>query len=243
MLIEVVFYDRKFRFICPGCVHKLVAPPTGRRIIFQPDANAFRFMSEMVSLLNTISPAMSITPESHPGIYDQVKDYILEIYDLYTGRKPFSEIQIYTAFLQIMTLIGENFSMEFASSLPDVFSKEEEHFDKFLEMCDYISEHCTEGIKMEDAAEMTGFSKFYFGKLFKKFAGMPYYRYVNEQRMEKAIIYLMNPTYTITDVSIHCGFSSTSAFLRMFKQIRGCTPSEFRKMYKSTGNETASDVL
>ncbi|MBS7303966.1 MAG: helix-turn-helix transcriptional regulator [Lachnospiraceae bacterium] len=47
---------------------------------------------------------------------------------------------------------------------------------------------------------------------------------------EKLLINLDN---SITDVALNSGFSSMSSFIRMFKQIKGCTPTEFRSMYRS----------
>ena len=38
----------------------------------------------------------------------------------------------------------------------------------------------------------------------------------------------------IIDIAFDSGFSSISSFIRMFKQIKGCTPTEFRSLYYGT---------
>jgi AraC-like DNA-binding protein len=50
------------------------------------------------------------------------------------------------------------------------------------------------------------------------------------KRIENAEKLLVDPTTSVTEVAIHSGYSSLPAFVRMFKQIKGCTPTEFRKM-------------
>ena len=42
---------------------------------------------------------------------------------------------------------------------------------------------------------------------------------------------------SVTDVALASGFTSMSAFIRMFKIMKGCTPSEFRKMYSPNVQE------
>ncbi len=105
--------------------------------------------------------------------------------------------------------------------------------EEFLKLCDYIEAHCSEDLNLDDAANMCGFSKFYFSRMFKQFANISFYKYVNQKRIAKAAELLITPENSITDVALNCGFSSLSSFIRMFKIIKGCTPTEFRNMYTS----------
>ena len=133
--------------ICPGCIHTLYAPEKGRRIIFQADINPLRFMKEIETLVTIISPLIVITPEDFPSIYDKVKSLLLEI----------------------ITLIGRSRAaagMETPS--PDAPRKQEEYIEKFIEICNYISAHCSDELNLEAVASMSGFSKFYFSRLFKQ---------------------------------------------------------------------------
>lgn len=79
---------------------------------------------------------------------------------------------------------------------------------------------------------LSGFSKFYFSRLFKQFTNVSFYKYVNQKRIEKAAKMLTEPNISITNVALSCGFESLSSFIRMFKIVKGCTPTEFRNMYQ-----------
>ena len=51
------------------------------------------------------------------------------------------------------------------------------------------------------------------------------------KRIEHAQKLLANPGISVTEVALNSGFSSLSAFIRMFKLINHCTPTEYRNMF------------
>lgn len=220
--------------ICPGCIHTLYAPEKGRRIIFQADINPLRFMKEIETLVTIISPLIVITPEDFPSIYDKVKSLLLEIKNEYlSSSTSFSEVSIYSKTLEIITLIGRSRAAAgIETPSPDAPRKQEEYIEKFIEICNYISAHCSDELHLEAVASMSGFSKFYFSRLFKQFTNVSFYKYVNQKRIEKAAEMLTEPNISITNVALSCGFESLSSFIRMFKIVKGCTPTEFRNMYQ-----------
>ena len=93
--------------------------------------------------------------------------------------------------------------------------------------------HCTEELSLDEIAGMTGFSKFHFSRLFKEFTGTSFYKYLNVRRISHAERLLLDPQLNVTDAAVLSGFNSISAFMRMFKIIKGCTPTEFRNLYSS----------
>lgn len=219
--------------ICPCCVHTLFAPPAGRRIIFQPDTSFLRFLKDIEPLFNILSPLFIITPEDFPAIHERLHALLLEIKAEYlSAASTFSEVMIYSKLLEIITLIGRNYANH-TESTPGIMGQQKEYMEKFLHICDYIEAHCSDELTLDEVADMCGFSKFYFSRLFKQFTNVSFYKYVNQKRIAKAAELLIEPKRPITDVALSCGFSSLSSFIRMFKIIKGCTPTEFRNLYSS----------
>jgi AraC-like DNA-binding protein len=109
--------------------------------------------------------------------------------------------------------------------------RQKKYVEKFMSVCSYIDEHCTENLTLDDAASYSGFSKYHFTRLFKQFTGTTFYKYLNQKRITRAERSLSDMTLSVTDVAMSSGFTSMSAFIRMFKIMKGCTPSEFRRMY------------
>lgn len=218
--------------ICPGYIHTLFAPKTGRRIIFQPETNALRFMKDIEALFSSISPLIVITPEDFPAIHERIRTLLIEIKNEYLNTaSSFSEIIIYSKVLEIITLLGRNYVHNTQAQSAGMLRKQGEYMEKFIEICDYIGAHCSDDLNLDDIASMSGFSKFYFSRIFKQFTHVSFYKYVNQKRIAKAAELLIEPKNSITDIALSCGFSSLSSFIRMFKIVKGCTPTEFRNMY------------
>jgi two-component system response regulator YesN len=96
-------------------------------------------------------------------------------------------------------------------------------------VCEHIDKHYAHNYTLPEAAEMAHLSVSHFSSLFKKSTGMTYLNYVNQLRIEKAKELLLVPETKIYEVADQVGFTSLPYFNRVFKQIVGATPLEYRK--------------
>lgn len=53
--------------------------------------------------------------------------------------------------------------------------------------------------------------------------------YIRRARIEKAVSLFGNPDYTLTEIAYMTGFSDQSHFTRVFRQVMGQNPSQYRK--------------
>ena len=215
--------------ICPGVLHHLYAHK-GRRIIFQVDLSMIRSFNDYDSILSIMQPAIVITPEDFPDIHGDIVRIMKDIYDEYFGNAPLKNISITSKFLNMLVEVGRSYTAS-----PDRFvgikpTKQQEYTEKFMSICNYLNQHCTEDLTLEEVADMAGFSKYHFSRLFKEFAGMSFYKYLNTRRIAYAENLLLDPELNVTEVAIRSGFNSISAFMRMFKIVRNCTPTQFRNL-------------
>lgn len=217
--------------INPGVIHSMEAD-LGVRLIFQADFTLLHGIKELEATLSLISPALIITSDCAPEAHSKIKQLMLEIAEEYFADAPLCEASIYSRLIEIFVLIGRSYSPN-AISFNSSSRKQREYTERFMNICDYISEHCSEDLSLDHIADIYGFSKFHFSRLFKQFTNVSYYKYLNKKRIENAEKLLMNQELTITEVALRCGFSSLSAFIRMFKIIKDCTPTEFKNMYTS----------
>lgn len=217
--------------INPGVIHSMESD-AGKRLIFQADFTLLHGIKELEATLSIVSPALVITTEEEPDTHQRIQRLLFEISDEYFADAPLSEASIYSKLIQIFVLIGRSYSPN-AKPFSTSIRKQREYTERFLYVCDYIREHCSEDLTLDYVADITGFSKFHFSRLFKKFTNISYYKYLNKNRIEYAEKLLMDKELTITEIALRCGFSSLSAFIRMFKIIKDCTPTEFKTMYTS----------
>lgn len=215
--------------IAPGILHHIYANE-GRRIIFQVDLKMLQNFEEFDSFFSFMNPAIVITPEDYPAIHEDCARLMKEIFDEYFSNAPLNNIAIVSKFIQMLVMVGRAYtssSERFTSIKP---TKQQEYTEKLMSICDYINKHCTEDLTLEEVAEIAGFSKYHFSRLFKEFAGVTFLKYLNTRRIAYAEKLLLDPTISITEVAINSGFNSISAFLRMFKIIKGCTPTQFKNL-------------
>lgn len=93
--------------ICPCMLHELFAPDTGERIIFQPGLNHIK-LKELDLITPLLSPAILVTKEEYPQVYEHIHRLMLEIKDEYMNFTTYSEISIIAKFLEILVYIGRN---------------------------------------------------------------------------------------------------------------------------------------
>ena len=105
----------------------------------------------------------------------------------------------------------------------------------------YIDQSFRESIDQKELAKRCGMTPFRFSRLFKEVNGVGFMEYILGKRMEFAKDLLVNSQMPVTSIGYEAGFKDPSYFARAFKQLAGCTPSEYRQGLRQEDN--ASEVL
>lgn len=218
--------------IPPGELHQLYAPPSGYRIILQFDCTLLYNLSGFNSAFHMFRPCVIVTPSSMPDIHNQLSILIQNITTEYFSNLPFREAAAYSMLIHFFTILGRNFISSNDRFLNMKKQKQLEYIDLFFKVCNYINDHCTESIKMEDIAGIAGFSKYHFARLFKEVMNISCYDYLINRRVMHAEKLLIEPDLTITQVAMKSGFSSLATFNRVFKAKNHCTPTEYKTYYQ-----------
>lgn len=92
---------------------------------------------------------------------------------------------------------------------------------------DYVEENIKQPITIEVCADMAGFSKYHFYRLFTLFVGVPLMEYVRKRRLAYAM-QEVNRGRRIIDIALDFEYSSERSFCRAFQKEFGATPSKFR---------------
>lgn len=104
-----------------------------------------------------------------------------------------------------------------------------EYLRRVYKVQDYIESHINDSLSIEDLANVAGFSKFHFHRIFKGMMDEPLSRYVNRLKLERATHLLTYRTdMTITDIAYYFGFTDSAVFSRTFKSYYGVSPSHYR---------------
>ncbi|SDF55239.1 transcriptional regulator, AraC family [Fontibacillus panacisegetis] len=93
---------------------------------------------------------------------------------------------------------------------------------------DYIEEHLSEEIRIDELAKLASLSQFYYQRLFRRLVKRPVNDYIKLRRLAKASEVLQDKSTRILDIALEVGFSSHETFTRAFKEAFGVTPEEYR---------------
>lgn len=104
-----------------------------------------------------------------------------------------------------------------------------ENVEKAIEL---IHSNYKEPLTVEYVSEITGYSKSNFCKIFKKVVGEGFHQSLNRHRVECAAGLLTVSNMSVADISEEVGFSEPKAFCRVFKDVYGMTPGQYRKKNK-----------
>ena len=82
---------------------------------------------------------------------------------------------------------------------------------------------------MADIAAELGMSESRFSRFFKRSTGNSFTDFVNRVRINSACHLLMQTDHYVTDICYQVGFNNVANFNRRFLEIKGMTPTEFRR--------------
>jgi len=215
--------------IPPGEMHTIFAPPHGARLIININLTPYFNLKGLGGLINTLSPCRIIREKDNPELSKELQEYLLQIEKEYNKKDLFSDASIYSFFSKFLVTLGRAGAINIPSAKHTTKHKIQ-YAEKFADVCNYINEHYTEALSVDDAAAYIGFSKFHFCRLFNEFVGCTFHDYVINCQLAHAQRLISSFSIPITDVALQSGFSSLPTFNRIFKKKKQCTPSEYRKM-------------
>lgn len=94
----------------------------------------------------------------------------------------------------------------------------------------YCNEHFAEDITVSTAASECFISESYASKIFAKKFRSSFRTYINQLRINEARELLKKSNLKISEIMDACGFKNQSSFNRIFMDICGVSPRDYRKM-------------
>ena len=108
--------------------------------------------------------------------------------------------------------------------------RRQEYEGRINRVMDYIRDHLDGDLRLDALSRVARFSPYHFHRVFKSVVGETLNEHIRRIRAERAATQLINnPMRTVTEIAVSCGYSSSSAFAREFRQRFGVSASQFRR--------------
>jgi len=103
------------------------------------------------------------------------------------------------------------------------------HMGRILKVLVYIDSHLDKELSLEKMSKIASISPFHFHRLFHAYLGETLNDYVKRLRLQRSFERLQYSDTSITEIAMDLGYETPSAFTKMFNQIMGKSPRQYRK--------------
>ena len=103
--------------------------------------------------------------------------------------------------------------------------------ERMKRMLRYVEEHYAEELTVEKIAACVALSESACLRSFRQLLGITPIQYVKQFRVEKAAELLRSTRLKTGEIGMECGFADGSYFIKTFREIKHCTPKEYRAKF------------
>lgn len=135
------------------------------------------------------------------------------------------DMVIYGKLVELLTLLMEE------SWHPGAVHATHAKRQNLQQIKEYLDEHYTEKITLDDLAERFYINKFYLTRVFKEQFGQSVTNYLVQLRITHAKRLLRFSDHSIESIAQECGLSDANYFSRLFKKVESISPGEYRRQW------------
>ena len=188
----------------------------------------------------TIPFCLSDAVSRNTPVYRKIRMYAAQILYYLNQNDVFAP---FMAKASLQLLIG-TLCREFAAEDDNAVQQTDEVTQKIiLTVLDYLDDHYSEKISLQDIADLTGYNRTYLSTLFHQCLGIRFYDYLMHLRLQKAIRDLLTTDRSLTEIALNNGFSDLKSFNTRFREMLMILPSEYRsRIQESTISPEYYDI-
>ncbi len=195
-------------------------------IHIDPDAFNGSFMEKraFVSIRRMLQRAQRGLAFSEPAIHILREDIV----NLAHSNESFASVIRLFNLLYRLSLVED--ARELSSSA-FVGAKEENEDNRIHKVREFIAEHYMQDVSLPQMAKLVCMNPDAFSRFFRNKTGRTPNRYLIDYRLGIAARMLLTTQLSVAEIGFSCGFNTLSHFNRLFRESKGCTPSEFREQF------------
>ena len=182
---------------------KLIRPMT------QPDAPPFFLLDALVPWQKQVLDCLH---ESWKAVSDEPFDYE-------------NRVRYY------LSLALRLLSTQCVGGRTKVSQQEQIASERMKQMLRFVEEHYAEELTVQLIAGSVALSESACLRSFRQMLGITPIQYVKQYRVEKAAELLRSTRLKTGEIGAECGFTDGSYFIKIFREIKHCTPKEYRMKF------------
>ncbi len=227
--------DGDLLLVWPGESFEIISVPKKGALALQFAANIITECEDICTVYHYLN-TVRLLDDNQADLRDKLTELMLRSYKCAGEQELFYATKVRRDVMQMLidiALVARENSLN-AQNIEVLYRNSGSKMEK---ACNYIIANCDKRITQAEVAGVVGVSTFYFSRLFRQYTGKSFNDFLNEHRINKALMLLSNRRISIQDVAISSGFQSISNFNKVFKKHVGCSPNEYRKLHEIKGSK------
>lgn len=164
------------------------------------------------------------SPVFHPDDSSPFTTILTNLYTLASSSDYIRDMRINESLSALLTLLMEQ------SWHPESKTVSRKRLE-LVEIKNYLDEHYTERIVLDDLSEKYYINKYYLIKIFKETYGSTINGYIIAKRITRAKQLLRFTDMTVDEIGNAVGMGDANYFSRTFRKVEGISPREYRKQW------------
>lgn len=215
----------------PQQIHGTIRIPRNSALFIQFPSGILENNLDLVSISRFLFQCHHISALKEPELAAFIRGKIEKIQEIHNSSDHFAETRCKMLIYEILLELGESVMTE-NKDFSELEEASKTGWRYIHAACNYIVENFANDITQTEVAEYVGLSTFYFSKLFKQYMQMTFPAYLASLRVKSATSLLLDKSHSITDCAFMAGFQSTTTFNKVFRDITGYSPRDYRKLYR-----------
>jgi AraC-like DNA-binding protein len=138
-----------------------------------------------------------------------------------------------SAFFELMAILARHRDFRILSSVQLQCTEDDASMVKANAVVSYISDHCFEQLSLSDICQRFSMPESRFSRFFRRATGNTFTNFVNRLRITKACQLLTDTDRYVGAICYEVGFNNVANFNRRFLELKGLTPTDFRRQASS----------
>ena len=211
----------------PDTLHSLSMGEGSSRYLFLFESDAIMAMRDLKAMASYFHKPFHLRDGSDAHV--RIRELLLRAREAYEKREMMWNTMCYSCILRVYATLGQRYLSGIKPRTGDNMRNMDS--EVINAVMTYINNHYREELSLEDVARFAGFSRYYFSRSFKRQTGYSFKDYLCQKRLQVAMDLLIRTNRPMRDVALESGFGSVATFNRVFRESKGCTPTQYRVIY------------
>ena len=211
-----------------GQQHGLNMGENSSRLLFLFEPEFMQTLGDLRQMSRSLNRVFYL----HDGsdAHNRIREMLLKASKVYQEREPMWNTICFSYLLRIYALLCQSYL-----AAADMGRREARRpaveGEVISTALNYINRNYKNDLTLDEVADFTGFSRFYFSRSFKQITGFTFRDYLTLKRVQVAMTLLIETDKPMSEVAEESGFGSIATFNRVFREHKKCTPTQYRAIY------------